>query len=75
MKKFIFFIFIITLLTPQISFAHPGRTDFKGGHTCKTNCKDWGLRDGEYHVHGTKTKEAKTEAKKTAPVSSKLQSR
>jgi cell division protein FtsN len=32
--------------------AHPGRTDSSGGHTCRTNCEDWGLNYGEYHSHG-----------------------
>ena len=31
--------------------AHPGRTDSSGGHTCRTNCEDWGLDYGEYHYH------------------------
>lgn len=31
--------------------AHPGRTDSKGGHTCRTNCAKWGLKQGEYHYH------------------------
>ncbi len=33
------------------SFAHPGRTDSGGGHTCRTNCTKWGLSYGEYHYH------------------------
>jgi hypothetical protein len=40
------------LLFPHITFAHPGRTDGNGGHTCRTNCASWGLADGEYHSHG-----------------------
>ncbi len=31
--------------------AHPGRTDFYGGHTCYTNCDYWGYSYGEYHYH------------------------
>ncbi|USG68470.1 YHYH domain-containing protein [Brevibacillus ruminantium] len=34
-----------------VSWAHPGRTDANGGHTCRTNCEKWGLRYGEYHYH------------------------
>lgn len=41
----------ILLLTPSLSFAHPGDTDTFGGHTCHTNCEDWGLNYGEYHYH------------------------
>ncbi len=32
-------------------FGHPGRTDSSGGHTCRTNCEKWGLKNGEYHYH------------------------
>ena len=32
--------------------AHPGRTDSRGCHTCRTNCAKYGLRTGEYHCHG-----------------------
>jgi len=32
-------------------FAHPGRTDKRGGHYCWTNCKKWGLKYGQYHYH------------------------
>ena len=39
---------------PLVSFAHPGRTDSYGCHTCKTNCPNWGLRYGEYHCHNSK---------------------
>lgn len=39
------------LLISSVTFAHPGRTDSKGGHTCRTNCHDWGLEYGEYHYH------------------------
>ncbi|WP_235549549.1 YHYH domain-containing protein [Paenibacillus sp. Soil766] len=31
--------------------AHPGRQDSEGGHTCRTNCPEWGLDYGEYHYH------------------------
>lgn len=34
--------------------AHPGRTDGSGGHTCKTNCPDWGLDYDEYHKHNSR---------------------
>lgn len=64
---------IITLITAilvvgsgNVGFAHPGRTDAKGGHTCWTKCKEWGLKYGEYHLHEKKVKVAKEEAKKEA---------
>lgn len=31
--------------------AHPGNTDSRGGHTCRTNCPSWGLSYGQYHYH------------------------
>jgi hypothetical protein len=37
------FIFVSTV------WAHPGRTDKRGGHYCWTNCKKWGLKYGQYH--------------------------
>ena len=41
----------IFLLLPSNIFAHPGRTDSSGCHTCRTNCESWGLSYGEYHCH------------------------
>ena len=49
------FITISTLMLPTIVFAHPGRTDSSGCHTCKTNCSSWGLEDYEYHCHSGNT--------------------
>jgi beta-lactamase superfamily II metal-dependent hydrolase len=39
------------LLTPSLASASPGGTDSNGGHTCRTNCAQYGLNDGEYHYH------------------------
>ena len=44
-------ILIFMLIIPSYSHAHPGRTDANGGHTCRTNCEKWGLKQGEYHYH------------------------
>lgn len=52
MKRLILVLIAFLVLAPQNSFAHPGRTDSSGGHTCRTNCDDWGLSYGEYHYHG-----------------------
>lgn len=39
-------------LSASSVYAHPGRTDSNGGHTCRTNCTErWGLEYGEYHYH------------------------
>lgn len=47
--------------------AHPGRTDSSGGHTCRTNCENWGLDQGEYHSHGG-YEEPEVEVQYIAPV-------
>jgi len=70
---------ILALIFPKGVFAHPGRTDAKGCHTCRTNCESWGLEYGEYHCHSKDIKEvakkakdtAKTEAKNIAKIESK----
>jgi hypothetical protein len=36
---------------PSTASAHPGNTDNRGGHTCSTNCEQYGLGYGEYHFH------------------------
>lgn len=56
MKKLILLIFAVLLLAPSATFAHPGRTDSKGCHTCKTHCAKWGLKTGKYHCHAAKSK-------------------
>ncbi|QDZ88689.1 YHYH domain-containing protein [Priestia megaterium] len=46
------FLFLLScLFTQEVTYAHPGNTDEDGGHTCYTNCEDWGLEYGEYHYH------------------------
>jgi hypothetical protein len=42
---------IYLLCLNQVAYAHPGRTDDSGGHTCRTDCGSWGLEYGEYHTH------------------------
>ncbi|WP_239617319.1 MBL fold metallo-hydrolase [Cohnella mopanensis] len=53
MRKISLVLLTITtlLLSTNVTTAHPGRTDSNGGHTCRTNCAKWGLKDGEYHYH------------------------
>lgn len=36
------------------AYAHPGRTDRHWGHICRTNCKKWWLKYGQYHYHNRK---------------------
>jgi len=38
-------------LLPFSASAHPGKTDYRGGHKCWKNCVQWELRRGEYHLH------------------------
>lgn len=40
-------------MTPMLTNASPGGTDKNGGHTCRTNCSEYGLQTGEYHYHGS----------------------
>jgi hypothetical protein len=42
---------IFMFLLPFSSIAHPGKTDYRGGHKCWKNCGQWELRRGEYHLH------------------------
>jgi competence protein ComEC len=53
MKRLIISIFLlfVTFMSSGVSIAHPGKTDANGGHTCRTNCEKWGLKQGEYHTH------------------------
>ena len=54
MKKITLILIAFVLTIPSISFAHSGRTDASGCHTCRTNCASWGLSTGEYHCHRSK---------------------
>jgi len=49
--KIVLYIIVVLFLVVSTVSAHPGRTDSNGGHTCKTNCEKWGLKDGEYHYN------------------------
>lgn len=49
--KFILVLLVSAFIIYQPVHSHPGRTDSRGGHYCRTNCASWGLRDGEYHYH------------------------
>jgi hypothetical protein len=53
--------------------AHPGRTDANGGHTCRTNCAKWGLKNGEYHYHngGGSSKSNSSSKKSTTKTTTK----
>ena len=49
--KILLIFILILILFPSYVVAHPGRTDSRGGHTCRTNCPDWGYSYGGYHYH------------------------
>ncbi|MGG3282965.1 copper amine oxidase N-terminal domain-containing protein [Paenibacillus solani] len=78
-KKMICCTIALLLISSSVVSAHPGRTDARGGHTCRTNCERWGLSYGEYHYHnggsssGSKSSAStpkssqKSKAKATAP--------
>lgn len=58
MKKLIGGLGVVIALVGLFSFvmvekasASPGRTDRYGCHVCRTNCRAWGLRTGQYHCH------------------------
>lgn len=53
--KIKFLTIVLLLLTPVMVFAHSGRTDSSGCHTCRTNCGSYGLSYGEYHCHQAKS--------------------
>lgn len=53
MKK-LFLTLACFFLFPLILQAHPGGTDSRGCHTCRTNCPSWGLSSSEYHCHNAK---------------------
>ena len=62
---FAFTIFYISILNTN---AHPGRTDYKGCHTCRTNCESWGLNYGQYHCHnGTESSNNSSSVKTYTP--------
>lgn len=70
MKKVLVFIVTIIVFTFTLNnvYAHPGRTDSNGCHTCRTNCTKWGLSQGEYHCHNSKTTTSRTSTSTTKPV-------
>jgi hypothetical protein len=69
MKKSLLLIALLFFLPIGITEAHPGRTDANGGHTCRTNCENWGLSYGKYHYHGGReTSNGSTGGSYTAPV-------
>lgn len=48
---FLILVLAVSLFSPMLILAHPGGLDKLGCHTCKKNCSQYGLKDGEYHCH------------------------
>lgn len=48
----LFTLLFLLLIESDVAEGHSGRTDSSGGHTCQTNCGNYGLHYGEYHYHG-----------------------
>jgi len=55
MRETFFVLFLVAFVgtAPGNLWGHPGRTDARGCHQCRTNCSPWGLSYGEYHCHGS----------------------
>lgn len=56
-KRMVFLWLLSCLLLNDYVYAHPGNTDSSGGHTCQTNCEEWGYSYDEYHYHNSYSSE------------------
>lgn len=52
LKRFPYVIALVLVIIADIAPAHPGGVDENGGHSCHTNCANWGLSKSQYHFHG-----------------------
>lgn len=69
------FVLILSVTVASPVYAHSGRTDSNGGHTCRTNCEKYGLQYGQYHVHTPKIKATKVVIKSQSKTKSKSSSK
>ncbi len=53
----------VILLFSVCAYAHPGKTDRRGGHKCLRNCSEWELLYGEYHLHDKDWKPIRVDVK------------
>lgn len=51
MVKKTLFLLVVLFLLPISLNAHSGGTDALGGHYCRTDCENHGLKYDEYHFH------------------------
>lgn len=65
---FSFTFIFLSILSPNVVFAHPGNTAADGCHYCRTNCAKWGVPEGERHCHGGKTEDTETKELKPLPL-------
>jgi hypothetical protein len=59
MKSGLFILFLLSV--PAFLYAHPGKTDYRGGHKCWKNCGQWELANREYHLHDREGKTIRLE--------------
>jgi hypothetical protein len=59
----IFLLLVLIFLMPFSAMAHPGKTDYRGGHQCWKNCGEWELTRGEYHLHDKEGKPIRLDQK------------
>jgi hypothetical protein len=61
--KVYFVLFLVTVVAFPAA-AHPGKTDYVGGHRCLKECAEWDLYYNEYHLHDKNGKTVKVAGKK-----------
>ena len=67
-KKLFSCMAILLFIFPSLVTAHFGGKDKDGGHTCKSNCEDYGLEYGQYHKHKPGTFEVLPDLPKQVPI-------
>lgn len=73
MKRLI--VIVTFCMIPVLSYSHPGKTDWRGGHKCIKDCEEWGLFYAEYHLHDKNWKPIRISRKvKDIPKQRELQS-
>jgi hypothetical protein len=72
MKTLVFTLLIF--IFPGLTWSHPGKTDYAGGHKCYKGCEKWELIFSEYHLHDKDGKPIRVakKVKKKRPVAAKL---
>ena len=64
--KIVVCLFLIFMMSFSAS-AHPGKTDYRGGHKCWKNCDEWELGRGEYHMHDNEGKPIRLDQRGNIP--------